>query len=209
MSDVIENTEEVVATNQEDMLLTQIDAFRDKAKQLQDLIYAKEVKVKELENAVTEREIQIKELQMDLAKKQEAANSLIGDMSKEVDKMTASVTSSLEDIEKRLETQVSNSEESQASNTREIKESIGNVGEDLEAIKTELSEKVHTENVKVYRNIHDLLEENDKSEEHKDEIIKAIKKSKTVSIWALIFSIVDFAVLGSVAAVAAKFIGLF
>ena len=33
----------------EDMLLAQIDAFRDKAKQLQTLISAKERKVKELE----------------------------------------------------------------------------------------------------------------------------------------------------------------
>ena len=36
----------------EDMLLAQIDAFRDKAKQLQTLISAKERKVKELEAMV-------------------------------------------------------------------------------------------------------------------------------------------------------------
>ena len=48
--------EQEVSDNGEDMLLEQIDAFRDKAKQLQNLISAKERKVKELEALVRAKE---------------------------------------------------------------------------------------------------------------------------------------------------------
>lgn len=193
----------------EDMLLVQIDAFRDKAKQLQSLIGEKELKVRELENLVYEKQNKINELQDTLAKKQEVADSLVGDMSREVDKMMDSVNASLLDIEKRLESQVSNSEESQEAQNREIKETLGNVGEDLESIKAELSEKVHSENVKVYRNIHDLLRENDKTEEQSKALIKKIKGTKTVAAWALIFGIVDFAGIGAIVTLLLKMIGLF
>ena len=51
----------------EDMLLAQIDAFRDKAKQLQGLINAKEQKVKDLEAMVQEKELRNAQLQNELA----------------------------------------------------------------------------------------------------------------------------------------------
>ena len=42
--------------NMDDFLLKQIDEFRDKAQQLQDLINTKETKVRELQLLVDERE---------------------------------------------------------------------------------------------------------------------------------------------------------
>ena len=59
----------------EDMLLAQIDAFRDKAKQLQTLISAKERKVKELEAMVRAKEERNNQLQEELAKKQAEAEA--------------------------------------------------------------------------------------------------------------------------------------
>ena len=41
----------------------------------------------------------------------------------------------------------------------EVKELLENATSQLESIKTDLSEKVHTENVKCYRNIQDLFNE--------------------------------------------------
>ena len=64
----------------EDMLLAQIDAFRDKAKQLQTLISAKERKVKELEAMVRAKEERNNQLQEELAKKQAEADGIAADV---------------------------------------------------------------------------------------------------------------------------------
>ena len=52
--------------NMDDFLLKQIDEFRDKAQQLQDLINTKETKVRELQLLVDERESKATKLQMEL-----------------------------------------------------------------------------------------------------------------------------------------------
>lgn len=192
----------------EDMLLEQIDAFRDKAQQLQGLISAKEQKVTELESLVNEKEDKINELQNTLSTKQAEADELVVDMSKQVDRMIESVNATLADIEKRLNEQVTTNEENSEAKNREISETLGNVGDDLESIKADLSEKVHAENVKVYRNIHDLLQENDKSEENKKTILDKIKGTKTVAAWALVFGIVDFAGIGTMVFLMLKMVGL-
>ena len=175
----------------EDKLLEQIDAFRDKAQQLQNLISDKEAKVDELESLVNEKENKINELQSTLATKQAEADGLVLDMSKQVDRMIESVNETLADIEKRLGDQVATT------------------GEQSESIKSDLSEKVHSENVKVYRNIHDLLQENDKSEENKKTILNKIKGTKAVAAWALVFGIVDFAGIAGIFVIMLRMAGYF
>lgn len=192
----------------EDKLLEQIDAFRDKAQQLQGLIVAKEQKVNELENLVNEKEVKINELQNTLSTKQAEADELVVDMSKQVDRMIESVNATLADIEKRLDDKVTSSEENTEAKNREISETLGSVNDDLESIKADLSEKVHSENVKVYRNIHDLIQENDKSEENKKTILDKIKGTKAVAAWGLVFGIIDFVGIGAVVALMLKMAGL-
>ena len=51
----------------EDFLLSQIDEFREKAKQLQNLLTSKESKVQELQNLVNEREDKAQELEQILS----------------------------------------------------------------------------------------------------------------------------------------------
>ena len=57
----------------EDFLLNQIDEFREKAKQLQNLLASKESKVQELQTLVNEREDKAQELEQILTEKQEEA----------------------------------------------------------------------------------------------------------------------------------------
>ena len=57
----------------EDFLLSQIDEFREKAKQLQNLLTSKESKVQELQNLVNEREDKAQELEQILSERQEEA----------------------------------------------------------------------------------------------------------------------------------------
>lgn len=90
----------------EDMLLAQIDAFRDKAKQLQTLISAKERKVKELEAMVRAKEERNNQLQEELAKKQAEADGIAADVETQVDRMMQTLRGSVDDLEQRIQQQV-------------------------------------------------------------------------------------------------------
>ncbi len=68
-------------------MLKQIDEFRDKAQQLQDLINTKETKVRELQLLVDERESKATKLQMELDERQREADSLVGNVEEQVDKL--------------------------------------------------------------------------------------------------------------------------
>lgn len=195
------------ADNGEDLLLEQIDAFRDKAKQLQSLISAKERKVKELEALVRAKEAknqqlqeQNQRLQEELGKKRAQADGIVTDVEQQVDRMLQSVQGNMDKIEQRVAKRVELSHEKAREQTREAKETfdqaksnmdaihsgVETIGEqiarareeissvltevsqirtDMETVKGELFEKVHSENVKVYRNVQDLMKEMDHSQE--------------------------------------------
>ena len=167
----------------EDMLLAQIDAFRDKAKQLQTLISAKERKVKELEAMVRAKEERNSQLQEELAKKQTEADGIAADVETQVDRMMQTLRGSVDDLEERIQQQVADNQEKAAVQTQAVKDTLEDMTSGLDAIKGELSEKVHSENVLQYRNIQDLLKELDNREEaakKSEEEFSVVKKRITM-----------------------------
>ena len=90
----------------------------------------------------------------------------------------------------------------------DISSNIHKLSSDTSAMKDELSEKIHSENVKVYRNLNDSLKESDKGEENKNAIIKKIKGVKTSANLALIFGIFDFAGIGALVYLMLKMTGM-
>ena len=165
----------------EDMLLAQIDAFRDKAKQLQTLISAKERKVKELEAMVRAKEERNSQLQEELAKKQAEADGIAADVETQVDRMMQTLRGSVDDLEERIQQQVADNQEKAAVQTQAVKDTLEDMTSGLDAIK--LSEKVHSENVLQYRNIQDLLKELDNREEaakKSEEEFSVVKKRITM-----------------------------
>ena len=167
----------------EDMLLAQIDAFRDKAKQLQSLISAKERKVKELEAMVRAKEERNSQLQEELAKKQAEADGIAADVETQVDRMMQTLRGSVDDLEERIQQQVADNQEKAAVQTQAVKDTLEDMTSGLDAIKGELSEKVHSENVLQYRNIQDLLKELDNREEaakKSEEEFSVVKKRITM-----------------------------
>lgn len=176
----------------EDMLLAQIDAFRDKAKQLQTLISAKERKVKELEAMVRAKEERNNQLQEELAKKQAEADGIAADVETQVDRMMQTLRGSVDDLEQRIQQQVADNQENAAVQTQAVKDTLEDMTSGLDAIKGELSEKVHSENVLQYRNIQDLLKELDNREEtakKSEEEFSVVKKRITL---VTVVSIVNF-----------------
>ena len=149
----------------EDLLLTEIDAFRNKAKQLQDLITAKEQKAAELEALVKEKESINVRLQEELNRKQEEADSLVADVETQVDRMMQVVKNNMDQLEIDIKGQVDNNQESYETHNRNLQDTLRDVSAGLDSIQNELSEKTHSESVHLYRLIQDLLKEHDKSEE--------------------------------------------
>lgn len=193
----------------EDLLLIQIDAFRDKAKQLQTLIKAKENKVKVLEETVRAKEEEIATLQATLAKKQEEADSIVADVNVQVDRMMQSIKENMDELEDKISSQVESNETAAEEQAKAMQETLNSMNESLEVIKADLSEKVHTENVKVYRNIQDLMKELDHSEEDladRSDKFVTLKSGNTVS---LIFTIINLLLTGCLGAILLFFMGIF
>lgn len=158
----------------DDYLLKQIDEFREKAEQLQELINTKETKVRELQLLVDERESKASKLKLVLDERQKEADSLVGNVEEQVDGLLKKI------------------EEQQNANTAEIKQVLGDVTTGLNTVKTDVSEKVHTENVKCYRNIQSLFDEfseNQKEVEIADESMQKIKNPLGAVIGLLIVNL--------------------
>lgn len=184
-------------TNGEDMLLVQIDAFRDKARQLQSLIAAKEQKVKDLEAEVSEKEARNIELQEELTRKQEEAEGLAADVEKQVDRMMQTLRGNMDNLEKRIEDQVANNQESAATQTQQMKQALEEMSNGLDAIKTDLSEKVHSESVLQYRNIHDLMKEMDNSEEVQAVTARKFLRLKKSTAWIIVITVFNMLISGA------------
>ena len=197
-----------------DALLVQIDAFRDKAVKLSGLIGAKQKKVVALEALVKEREAdiadkeeQIAALQSELDSKQKEADALVTTVETQVDRMLTSVKADLSDLNQNISDKIS--EENQAgadkletllntvnTSVGEIKDTLANSSEgiSLEDVKQELSEKIHSENVKVFRNIQDTMKEMDHSEEQEISFEEKYQAMKSRFIGILVVLIVNFGV---------------
>lgn len=228
----------------EDFLIRQIDEFKEKAKQLQQLLDTKESRVQELQNVVEEREQKARSLQEILDEKQQEADGItkgvesygkqvaeklgnqiaelkeylkeqgngsdekltaslneirlsvealqalvngisgaVGDLPASVEKINASVsglpasvgkinasvdglpamvdgiTSSIDSLSTSMEGIVTSMDGLSDTLENSVSRKWDEVFAKLDTVKGELSEKVHSENVKCYRNVQALVEE--------------------------------------------------
>lgn len=164
----------------DDYLLSQIDEFREKAQQLQNLLLSKESKVMELQNIVDEREGKARELETILSERQKAADGIAEEMAKEVsaeinsqiDVVIGKVTAKLDELGVTIGKDLENGQNLTKEQYEELKNTLDaalpELKEQLDTLKGDLSEKVHSENVKCYRNVSDLI----KSVEDKMDVLK-------------------------------------
>lgn len=223
----------------EDFLLSQIDEFREKARQLQGLLASKESKVRELQSLVSEREEKAQELEQILNERQEEADGIIVDVNRKVDELTERVTGKMTEMETAISGQVADmrrigeeqlaevrktgSEQAQAGREfgrqqleanrkfleeqleankkqsdeqlSEVKGLLESTGSQMEAVKNDLSEKVHSENVKCYRNIQDLFGEFDAKLAKLEELEKKVGSVRNFVKALTWFSIINFVLL--------------
>lgn len=180
----------------EDLLLSQIDEFREKAQQLQSLLLSKESKVAELQNIVDEREGKAKELENILSERQKQADCISEEMTKQIDSLIGKVSAKMDEIGNSITSSVNESVGKELTESRqltqkqmeelnELRELLETITPQLETVKAELSDKIHSENVKCYRNILDLFKSMEEKMETVDELsigVSGLQKSSIAII---------------------------
>lgn len=218
---IVENVPENKSIEKEDYLLAQIDEFRAKAQQLQNLLITKESKVQELQEIVDEREIKAKELEYILDERQKKADGITEEVTKQIDSLIDKVSEKMEAIgaslgkelqdgqkinERQLEEIKNTLGDLNGQQLEEIKGALGSLSEQqaeelknalselnaqLEVVKSDLSDKVHSENVQCYRNLADLLKSVETKLDKANEIEKKVLSVHKCTIAIIVFSVIN------------------
>lgn len=218
---IVENVPENKSIEKEDYLLAQIDEFRAKAQQLQNLLITKESKVQELQEIVDEREIKAKELEYILDERQKKADGITEEVTKQIDSLIDKVSEKMEAIGASLGKELQDGQKINERQLEEIKNTLGDLnGQQLEEIKgalgslseqqaeelknalselnaqlevvrSDLSDKVHSENVQCYRNLADLLKSVETKLDKANEIEKKVISVHKCTIAIIVFSVIN------------------
>ena len=185
----------VGVVSKEDFLLSQIDEFRERAKQLQSLLDTKETQAQELQSLVDERQEKADALDQILQERQEKADSLTSEVEKQIDTIIAKVAAKMDEIEATMKDDVADGKRFNEEKAKELKESLEQVQEQLTVVKNNLSEKVHSENVKCYRNVQDLFRSMDEKVDRLAQIESKMTRTQGLVTVSLVFGILNFGIL--------------
>ena len=217
---IVENVPENKSIEKEDYLLAQIDEFRAKAQMLQTLMLTKESKVQELQEIVDEREVKAKELEHLLGERQRKADGITEEVARQIDSLIDKVTEKMEAIGVSLGKELQDGQKINERQLEELKDTLGvlngqqleeikgalgslseqqaedlrnvltELNSQLEVVKSDLSDKVHSENVQCYRNLADLLKsvesKLDKANELEKKVDAVHKCTKTIIVLGVI-----------------------
>ena len=175
----------------EDYLLTQIDEFREKAQQLQELLLSKENKVMELQHIVDEREGKARELEFILNERQRKADGITEEVSKHIDTLIEKVSAKMDEIGVTIGEELKDGQKLNEKQAEELKETLTALNEQLETIKTDLSEKVHSENVKCYRNISDLFKSTEEKLDSLENIEQKVNSVRKCTIAIIVLTVIN------------------
>ena len=200
----------------EDFLLSQIDEFREKARQLQELLTSKEDKVQKLQEIVAEREGKAQELSDMIEERQDATDRVVSGVGMQIEGMIEKVDAKLNELnetfaERLAENAVGSTEQNEEVRTlikehnEKLKETITGLEWQFDRIKNEICEKIHTEDVNCYRNMQALIEDSDKKIESVRDEVTRFRSSGTMIKIVLVITILNCAGL---AALAARMLGL-
>lgn len=213
----------------DDYLLSQIDEFRAKAQQLQNLLLTKESKVQELQEIVDEREVKAKELEYILDERQRKADGITEEVTKQIDSLIdkvsekmeaigASLGRDLQDGQRLNERQIEELKNTlgalngqqieeiksmlgslSAQQAEELKNALSELNTQLGVVKADLSDKVHSENVKCYRNLADLLKSVEDKLDKANEIEKKVISVHKCTVAIIVLSVINMLGLAALA----------
>ena len=97
----------MIDMEKEDFLLQQIDEFREKAKQLQQLMQSRETKAKELQGVVNERQAKASELDSLIHVRRGEADKIMDNVTERIDAMSAGVRNEMSGLSDTFSREVS------------------------------------------------------------------------------------------------------
>ena len=185
----------------EEELFSQIDEFRQKAARITALIREKQHRMDQLEEQLHEKEVEnLRYQQKLLSMKKGVAGGGVA-LSKEV-VAEAAVRAANEAVAKsddRMTESLKAVEDKMSSMEKSISESIGEgQGADLKDLKGDIFDKIHDENVRVYRNIQDFMKDRDENDERFKNIEESIKATGGRITAAVVIGIINLGVMAVV-----------
>ncbi|MCR5784779.1 MAG: hypothetical protein K6G40_03925 [Eubacterium sp.] len=182
---------------QNDYLMKQIDEIRDKAKNLQAKLISKEEELSELEIKASEKETEVKELEGRLDEQKKQAQAVVDSAKEEMTVYAAKLEGDIDELIKRVDSAVEEFKSVYESDSMEVRSRQEQFGEELTKMKDDLSDKTHSECIKVYRNLQSSIEDLTtvvKEKEPSDATVKKMKSS--AASWGLFFGIINFLMIG-------------
>lgn len=203
--------------DREDFLLSQIDEFREKARQLQGLLATKASRVQELSDIVAEREDKAKELSDIVEERQEAADRVAENVTAQIEGMVEKVDAKLNELNKTFaerlaENAVNCTEQNEEvramilEQNEKLNETVNSLNGQFDHIKNEICEKVHNENVKCYRNMQALIEESDRKLDALKEELSQVESVKNTAKAICAFAVLNLIGVAVLIAVAMGFV---
>lgn len=189
MSSTDERIQKEVA--KEDFLLNQIDEFREKAQQLQDLLATKEHKAAELQGLVSARETKANDLQVILDERQKKADAITVEVEKQIDALINKVSAKMDEIEGSMSSNIEEGKRVNEEQAKRVYDALSQIQTQLQGMKDEVNEKIHSENVKCYRNIQDLFKGIDDKLDGINMINDKVKGVKGTVVFTMVLSIIN------------------
>ncbi|MCR5098586.1 MAG: hypothetical protein K6B14_06525 [Lachnospiraceae bacterium] len=179
----------------EEELFAQIDAFRQKASMITALIREKQHRMDQLEDQLHEKEVENLRYQQKLLS-----------MKKEVSARNAAVSrEAVAEVAVRAANEaVAKSDDKMSDALKSVEDKMTSMeqsfsgGTDISVIKGDIFDKIHDENVRVYRNIQDYMKERDENDERFKKLENITRETSAKVSVALIVSIIDLLLVGGV-----------
>jgi len=218
-------TVENIVQNEEafgDDLLAQIDAFRQKAEQLQELIAKKQERAEQLKNIVEAKESQVQGLEGLLAKSheqnQEMANDLKSNVYGQINQLRQDMNSQIlamsGEVKNQIDSVTASLSSLQGADLEGVTNEVKSLKSNMDELQNAITEKVHSESVASYRNTADLLkdiniEPTEEEKKGRQRLEGQVKGTRGSIRFLTVFSIVNFALLAVLSLFTMGFFSIF
>lgn len=186
----------------EDFLLSQIDEFREKAKQLQDLLSAKETKVHELQGLVDERENKALRLQGILNERKQEAEKITKEIQVSLDDLISKVENKIAQLNQSVDVKMTNQMEKNELKFEKMGTTLEDMEKSLETMKSELLgmkdhliDQIHKENENHYLELKSIMNDYEDKIEELEDLESSVASSKGYLRFISWFLIVNFIVV--------------
>lgn len=235
----------------------QMDSFKDKARQLQEIINDKQARVDDLERTVADLDRENQKLQDALERSRQETGDYAVDIDEQVNRLSELLGKDMGDMEQRISDRIAelpsqmpsemqeitfdtdalnqsierqsqqmeklfssisdkleaiiNTQKSASNQSfdevfsdqksflsnsmltqeKKLSESLNGMSRQLDGMKDEISEKIHSEDVKVYRNLQDFIQEQDNSEDEEKKLLKRYKSLRNREYINMVLTVVD------------------